>query len=156
MHLPSIGDHTVSSLLWLNLFSSKLRIVPTHCTSSNNSHINLIIKNIVATNILLVDDWVCDYNFLCNYPCWINWIIGTNLILWHVFNLQEIDVYNLICLYGKHERLLNNFVLRFENKLIPDLFKYFRQSWCYGIFHDYFNEVQKQNVDEISSIKVKK
>ena len=36
---------------------------------------------------------------------------------------QPMDVNNLLCLYGMHERYLNNIVQRYQENLIPDLFR---------------------------------
>nr|CAI5824831.1 unnamed protein product [Callosobruchus analis] len=52
-----------------------------------------------------------------------------------------IDVYNIYCLWGKHEKLLNNIQLRFEMVLITDLFEFFKEPWAYAIYHDKFNDL---------------
>ncbi|CAG9770000.1 unnamed protein product [Ceutorhynchus assimilis] len=49
-----------------------------------------------------------------------------------------IDIKNIHCLWGKHEKLLNNLQLRFEMMLITDFFEYFKQPWAYAIYHDRF------------------
>lgn len=38
--------------------------------------------------------------------------------------LQPIDVSNLICLYGIHERYLNNLCQRYSEGLITDFYRY--------------------------------
>lgn len=48
-------------------------------------------------------------------------------------------------LYGKHEKLLNNLLMRFDLGLIKDFFSYFREPWVYAIFHDRFKYVLKGN-----------
>nr|CAD7431841.1 unnamed protein product [Timema monikensis] len=55
---------------------------------------------------------------------------------------RKIDVNNMIRLYGKHERLLNNFVARFESGGITDLYEYFSEPWCMLIFQDHFDQLE--------------
>ncbi|CAH1118654.1 unnamed protein product [Phaedon cochleariae] len=50
-----------------------------------------------------------------------------------------IDIYNIYCLWGKHEKMLNNIALRFEMVLITDLFDYFKEPWAYALYHDKFD-----------------
>ncbi|XP_076254261.1 LOW QUALITY PROTEIN: cilia- and flagella-associated protein 61-like [Rhynchophorus ferrugineus] len=52
-----------------------------------------------------------------------------------------IDVKNISCLWGKHEKLLNNLQLRFEMVLITDFFEYFKQPWAYALYHDRFEDL---------------
>ncbi|CAG9857665.1 unnamed protein product [Phyllotreta striolata] len=59
-------------------------------------------------------------------------------------HVQPIDYYNLYCLWGKHEKLLNNLMLRFEMVLITDLFEYFKQPWVYAIYHEKFNNLMDE------------
>ncbi|XP_050302065.1 cilia- and flagella-associated protein 61-like [Anthonomus grandis grandis] len=59
-----------------------------------------------------------------------------------------IDVKNIYCLWGKHEKLLNNLQLRFEMVLITDFFEYFKQPWAYAIYHDRFENL----LDELNNI----
>ncbi|KAG5866672.1 hypothetical protein JTB14_013124 [Gonioctena quinquepunctata] len=59
-----------------------------------------------------------------------------------------IDIYNLFCLWGKHERLLNNMMLRFEMVMITDLFEYFKEPWAYALYHDKFNHL----LDELNML----
>lgn len=57
---------------------------------------------------------------------------------------NTIDVSNLLFLYGMHERYLNNMLQRHDEGLIDDLYSYFRQSWCLGIFHDRFRDFRSE------------
>ncbi|CAH1279957.1 unnamed protein product [Diabrotica balteata] len=57
---------------------------------------------------------------------------------------KSIDTYNLHCLWGKHERLLNNLLLRFEMVLITDLFEYFREPWAYALYHEDFHDLLEE------------
>lgn len=45
---------------------------------------------------------------------------------------------NATCLYGVHQRFLNNVVQRFDEGLIPDFLNFFRQPWAMAVFHDRF------------------
>nr|CAD7446230.1 unnamed protein product [Timema bartmani] len=58
------------------------------------------------------------------------------------YTKRKIDVNNMIRLYGKHERLLNNFVTRFESGDITDLYEYFSEPWCMLIFQDHFDQLE--------------
>ncbi|KAE8601161.1 hypothetical protein XENTR_v10013560 [Xenopus tropicalis] len=51
---------------------------------------------------------------------------------------------NYICLYGHHERLLNNLCARFDEGLIKDLYSYFMEAWCMAIYHDRFIDFQQE------------
>ncbi|KAK9704483.1 Cilia- and flagella-associated protein 61, N-terminal domain [Popillia japonica] len=63
------------------------------------------------------------------------------------FPIQKV---NLTYLWGKHERLLNNLVQRFEMVLIPDLFAFFKEDWAYLLYHgDY-----KILAEEINDIMI--
>ena len=48
------------------------------------------------------------------------------------------DVGNYACLFGLHEKFLNNLASRFDEGLIADFFAFFRESWATAIFHDRF------------------
>eukprot|EP00041_Stephanoeca_diplocostata_P000068 m.13230 g.13230 ORF g.13230 m.13230 type:complete len:1127 (+) comp10075_c0_seq1:130-3510(+) len=45
---------------------------------------------------------------------------------------------NIACLYGVHQRFLNNVVERFDEGLIADFFHYFREPWVMAVYHDRF------------------
>lgn len=51
---------------------------------------------------------------------------------------------NLICLYGLHERCLNNMVSRFNEGLIKDFYKYFMETWCLAMYHDRFSDFRDE------------
>eukprot|EP00794_Sanderia_malayensis_P017621 gene17621-19375_t len=59
-------------------------------------------------------------------------------------SVEPMDIENLICLFGIHERYLNNLVQRYEEGLIEDLFSYFKDSWCLAIFHDRFGDFRAE------------
>ncbi|XP_071067683.1 cilia- and flagella-associated protein 61 isoform X13 [Dasypus novemcinctus] len=51
---------------------------------------------------------------------------------------------NYIRLFGQHEQVLNNLCERYHDKLIPDLYSYFSESWCMALFHDRFIDLRKE------------
>ncbi|XP_063230276.1 cilia- and flagella-associated protein 61-like isoform X1 [Bacillus rossius redtenbacheri] len=57
---------------------------------------------------------------------------------------QTIAVGNLISLYGKHEKLCNNLLTRFESGRITDLYDYFSEPWAYALFHDQFESFNEK------------
>ena len=48
-------------------------------------------------------------------------------------------------LFGKHEKLLNDLLVRFDLGMINDFYSYFREPWTYAIYHDEFKFVQSDN-----------
>ncbi|XP_069810288.1 cilia- and flagella-associated protein 61 [Dendropsophus ebraccatus] len=69
-------------------------------------------------------------------------------------SLKPIPASNLICLYGQHERLLNNLCSRFKEGLIQDLYSYFMEAWCMAIYHDRFIDFQQEVREILASKKV--
>ncbi|KAK7506986.1 hypothetical protein BaRGS_00001837 [Batillaria attramentaria] len=63
---------------------------------------------------------------------------------------KPIPASNLICLYGVHQRCLNNLVSRYDEGLIKDLYSYFQESWAMSIFHDRWSDFR----DEIRELLV--
>ncbi|KAL9958773.1 hypothetical protein ACROYT_G035833 [Oculina patagonica] len=63
-----------------------------------------------------------------------------------------LDTSNLVCLYGLHERYLNNLLQRYDEGLISDFYSFFRESWCLAVFHDRFKDFR----DEIRELLVAK
>ncbi|XP_030755200.1 cilia- and flagella-associated protein 61-like [Sitophilus oryzae] len=59
-----------------------------------------------------------------------------------------VNIKNIYCLWGKHEKLLNNLQLRFEMVLITDFFEYFKQPWAYALYHDRFDSL----IDELNNL----
>ncbi len=51
---------------------------------------------------------------------------------------------DLMCLYGKNEKLLNKLVSRYNEGLIQDLFVYFNEPWAMALFHDRFEDLMQE------------
>uniref|UniRef100_A0A803SLV4 L-amino-acid oxidase n=1 Tax=Anolis carolinensis TaxID=28377 RepID=A0A803SLV4_ANOCA len=60
------------------------------------------------------------------------------------FSTKPIPASNYICLYGQHERLLNNLCSRWREGLITNLYSYFKEPWALAIFHDRFIDLKKE------------
>jgi len=58
---------------------------------------------------------------------------------------------NLLCLYGLHEKYLNNLMQRHKEGLILDLYTYFEESWCMAIYHDRFKDFRSEIRDIFST-----
>ncbi|TRY84482.1 hypothetical protein DNTS_035831 [Danionella cerebrum] len=65
-----------------------------------------------------------------------------------------LPVSNLLCLYGKHQLLLNRLCSRFDDELIPDFYSYFQENWCLALYHDRFTDFQQEVLQIMSSTKV--
>nr|XP_022903114.1 cilia- and flagella-associated protein 61-like [Onthophagus taurus] len=65
-----------------------------------------------------------------------------------VLSKKKIDTTNLYHLWGKHESLLNNLILRYDMGLIEDLFDYFTQPSIYALYHDRY-AILNQELNEI-------
>ncbi|XP_075562847.1 cilia- and flagella-associated protein 61 [Pelecanus crispus] len=60
------------------------------------------------------------------------------------FSKEPFPVSNYICLYGQHERLLNDLHYRWNEGQITDLYSYFREPWSMAIYHDRFIDLKKE------------
>ncbi|KAM7117624.1 cilia- and flagella-associated protein 61 [Ciconia maguari] len=60
------------------------------------------------------------------------------------FSKEPFPVSNYICLYGQHERLLNDLYYRWNEGQITDLYSYFREPWSMAIYHDRFIDLKKE------------
>ncbi|KAM6455925.1 cilia- and flagella-associated protein 61 [Liasis olivaceus] len=60
------------------------------------------------------------------------------------FSKELIPVSNYICLFGQHERLLNNLCSRWREGLISNLYSYFKEPWALAIYHDRFTDLKKE------------
>uniref|UniRef100_A0A6Q2ZHM8 Cilia- and flagella-associated protein 61 N-terminal domain-containing protein n=1 Tax=Esox lucius TaxID=8010 RepID=A0A6Q2ZHM8_ESOLU len=61
---------------------------------------------------------------------------------------------NYLCLYGKHQLLLNRLCCRYDEGLVHDLYSYFKEKWCLAIYHDRFPDFEKEIQQIIESTKV--
>ncbi|XP_053829912.1 cilia- and flagella-associated protein 61 isoform X3 [Vidua macroura] len=60
------------------------------------------------------------------------------------FSKEPFPVSNYICLYGQHERLLNDLYYRWRAGQLTDLYSYFREPWSLAIYHDQYIDLQKE------------
>ncbi|XP_074844491.1 cilia- and flagella-associated protein 61 [Carettochelys insculpta] len=60
------------------------------------------------------------------------------------FSREPFPASNYICLFGQHERVLNNLCSRWKEGLIKDLYSYFREPWSMAIYHDRFIDLKKE------------
>ncbi|XP_039981773.1 cilia- and flagella-associated protein 61 isoform X2 [Xiphias gladius] len=70
------------------------------------------------------------------------------------FSLKPLSVSNYLSLYGKHQQLLGQLLTRYHQALIHDLYSFFRQSWCFAVYHDRFSDFE-QELRQIASTKLK-
>ncbi|XP_029589889.1 cilia- and flagella-associated protein 61 isoform X4 [Salmo trutta] len=88
-------------------------------------------------------------------------------------SLKPFPVSNYLCLYGKHELLLNRLCSRYDEGLVHDLYRqlsqkkyvfkilfpvsvcsYFREKWCLAIYHDRFADFEQEMHQIMESTKV--
>ncbi|NWV31133.1 CFA61 protein, partial [Grantiella picta] len=72
------------------------------------------------------------------------------------FSKEPFPVSNYICLYGQHERLLNDLFYRWRAGQLTDLYSYFREPWSMAIYHDRFIDLQKELRQTLMSEQVRK
>ncbi|XP_017692895.1 PREDICTED: cilia- and flagella-associated protein 61 isoform X1 [Lepidothrix coronata] len=72
------------------------------------------------------------------------------------FSKEPFPVSNYLCLYGQHERLLNDLFYRWRAGQITDLYSYFREPWSMAIYHDRFIDLQKELRQILMSEQVRK
>ncbi|NXG99623.1 CFA61 protein, partial [Loxia leucoptera] len=72
------------------------------------------------------------------------------------FSKEPFPVSNYICLYGQHERLLNDLYYRWRAGQLTDLYSYFREPWSLAIYHDRFIDLQKELHQILMSEEVSK
>ncbi|KAK2147285.1 hypothetical protein LSH36_561g01011 [Paralvinella palmiformis] len=60
------------------------------------------------------------------------------------FSRKPFPISNIICLYGLHERYLNNLLSRFGEKLVSDFYAYFSERWALALFHDRFPDFRDE------------
>uniref|UniRef100_A0A8C4P8K9 Cilia and flagella associated protein 61 n=1 Tax=Dromaius novaehollandiae TaxID=8790 RepID=A0A8C4P8K9_DRONO len=72
------------------------------------------------------------------------------------FSKEPLPVSNYICLYGQHERLLNDLCSRWKEMLITDLYSYFREPWSMAIYHDRFIDLKNELRQILMTSEVRK
>ncbi|NXU43844.1 CFA61 protein, partial [Drymodes brunneopygia] len=72
------------------------------------------------------------------------------------FSKEPFPASNYICLYGQHERLLNDLYYRWGDGQLTDLYSYFREPWSMAIYHDRFIDLQKELRQTLMSEQVRK
>ncbi|NXH58195.1 CFA61 protein, partial [Rhabdornis inornatus] len=72
------------------------------------------------------------------------------------FSKEPFPVPNYTCLYGQHERLLNDLFYRWRAGQLTDLYSYFREPWSMAIYHDRFIDLQKELRQTLMSEQVRK
>uniref|UniRef100_A0A8C6J7A5 CFA61 protein n=1 Tax=Melopsittacus undulatus TaxID=13146 RepID=A0A8C6J7A5_MELUD len=60
------------------------------------------------------------------------------------FSKEPFPASNYICLYGQHERLLNDLCYRWNQGQITDLYRFFREPWSMAIYHDQFIDLKEE------------
>ncbi|NWT88451.1 CFA61 protein, partial [Lanius ludovicianus] len=71
------------------------------------------------------------------------------------FSKEPFPVSNYVCLYGQHERLLNDLHYRWRAGQLTDLYSYFREPWSMAIYHDQFIDLQKELRQTLMSEQVR-
>ncbi|KAL2081853.1 hypothetical protein ACEWY4_021671 [Coilia grayii] len=69
-------------------------------------------------------------------------------------SIKPLPVSNFLCLYGKHEQLLNHLCSRCDEGLVHDLYSYFRERWCLAIYHDRFPDFEEEMHQIMESSKI--
>ncbi|NXM88324.1 CFA61 protein, partial [Oenanthe oenanthe] len=72
------------------------------------------------------------------------------------FAKEPLPVPNYLCLFGLHERLLNDLYYRWGAGRLSDLYSYFREPWSMAIYHDRFIDLQKELRQALMSEQVRK
>ncbi|CAL8312281.1 unnamed protein product [Lota lota] len=57
---------------------------------------------------------------------------------------EPLPLSNYLCLYGRHQLLLNHLVPRSQQGLTSDLYSFFREPWSLALFHDRFPDLEQE------------
>jgi hypothetical protein len=129
---------TVETITCLAKFVS-LSSSSCHCCSNSSPESTVLVLRFRSFSL-----WIRRVEDSENHPI-------SSPVLSFVPHLQELNVHNLICLWGKHEILLNHLVLRYDMNMIPDFFDYFNQPWACAIYHKHFPAVLDEIHDLLSN-----
>ncbi|XP_051955080.1 cilia- and flagella-associated protein 61 [Xyrauchen texanus] len=67
---------------------------------------------------------------------------------------NALPVSNLLCLYGKHQLLLNHLCSRYDEGLIHDMYSFFQESWSLALYHDRFTDFEQEVRQIMDSAKL--
>ncbi|XP_073672676.1 cilia- and flagella-associated protein 61 [Garra rufa] len=67
---------------------------------------------------------------------------------------NTLPVSNLLCLYRKHQLLLNHLCSRYDEGLVHDMYSYFRENWCLALHHDRFADFEQEVRQIMDSAKL--
>uniref|UniRef100_A0A8C2CMI5 Cilia and flagella associated protein 61 n=1 Tax=Cyprinus carpio TaxID=7962 RepID=A0A8C2CMI5_CYPCA len=67
---------------------------------------------------------------------------------------NTLPVSNLLCLYRKHQLLLNHLCSRYDEGLVHDMYSYFRENWCFALYHDRFADFEQEVRQIMDSAKL--
>ncbi|KAK2883843.1 hypothetical protein Q8A67_017480 [Cirrhinus molitorella] len=67
---------------------------------------------------------------------------------------NTLPVSNLLCLYRKHQLLLNHLCSRYDEGLVHDMYSYFRKNWCLALYHDRFTDFEQEVRQIMDSAKL--
>ncbi|KAK7151226.1 hypothetical protein R3I93_012233 [Phoxinus phoxinus] len=57
---------------------------------------------------------------------------------------NALPVSNLLCLYRKHQLLLNHLCSRYHEGLVHDMYSYFKENWSLALYHDRFADFEQE------------
>ncbi|XP_043075687.1 cilia- and flagella-associated protein 61 [Puntigrus tetrazona] len=67
---------------------------------------------------------------------------------------NTLPVSDLLCLYRKHQLLLNHLCSRYHEGLVHDMYSYFRENWCLALYHDRFADFEQEVRQIMDSTKL--
>ncbi|KAJ3173742.1 hypothetical protein HDU88_002831 [Geranomyces variabilis] len=68
---------------------------------------------------------------------------------------QRLPLGNILCLYGMHEKYVNNIVSRFDEGIISDFASFLEKDWALPLYFDRFGEFAKDLDYELHSLREK-
>ncbi|XP_030200973.1 cilia- and flagella-associated protein 61 isoform X2 [Gadus morhua] len=67
-------------------------------------------------------------------------------------SLEPLPLSNYLCLYGRHQLLLNQLLARSQDGPTPDLYRFFREPWSLALFHDRFPDLEQEIQQGLESL----